>query len=396
MEIVYLNHNVIWHSAFHRCFHLAKFLVKRGHRVTIITNSPKNRFFWKISDIEGVQVVESPDLFMGPLRTGWDPINVFRRSVWCMSKWNKKNDVLVHAFDSRPTVIHPALALKQALHCPLVIDWGDWWGHGGAARLRKPFWINFIFEPVETYYEESFKFEADWLTCVSEPLRDRAVALGYPREHIEIIRNASDPVEIRMLDRTECRHALGLKQDMFYAIFSGYVLYDLDMVFHSLAALTAMHDRVGLIVTGAADVTSWGCQLEIVSPGTVSRAQLNQYLCSANAALMPLSGHLANEARFPGKVGDYLAAGLPIVMNRVGDIARILQQANLGVFCEPTPQGFGKALSALLQHPEEQRRLGQRGREFAETQFNWEHEVDRIEAIYQKLSVASQSRTRTR
>ncbi len=386
MQIVYLNHNVIWRSAFHRCFHLAKSMVKRGHEVTIITNSPTERWGWKTSVIEGVNVVESPDLLKGALRTGWDPVNVIRRCLWSVSRWRECRDVLVHAFDTRPTVIHPALALQETLKCPLVIDWGDWWGHGGAARLRKPFWLNFLFEPMETAYEEDFKLEADWVTCVSQLLRERAISLGVTPERIEVIRNVSDPAEIQKLDREECRRKLGLREDIFYVVFSGYVLYDLDLVFRSMVHLARIHDRVGLILTGSApDVRSWATQFEILTPGTVSREKLNQYLCAANVALMPLSNHLANQARFPGKVGDYLAAGLPVVMNRVGDVARVLEEAKLGIFCDPTPRGFACALYLLMCQPEEQKRLGELGRRFAETSYNWERESARLATVYERL-----------
>src|SRR5436305_1386934 len=100
MELVYLNHNIIWRSAFHRCFHLGKCLVKRGHRVTIVTNSPRERWLWKTSKIEGVDVVETSDLLFGPLRTGWDLFNAFRRTRWSVSHWHESSELLVHAFDT--------------------------------------------------------------------------------------------------------------------------------------------------------------------------------------------------------------------------------------------------------------------------------------------------------
>jgi glycosyltransferase involved in cell wall biosynthesis len=397
MEILILNHNVIWRSAFHRCFHLVRPIVARGHRVTIVTNSADHRWRWKESLIDGVRVVESPDLLTGALRTGWDPLNVLRRNRWIEREYGDRRggDFLIHAFDTRPTVIHPALRLKKRIGCPLVMDWGDWWGRGGAIRLRKPLWMNMAFEPLETWYEEHFKLKADWLTCVSRPLEERAVGLGCPRERITVIPNPSDLKTTHLLDRAECRGKLGLDPHAFYAVFSGYVLYDLDMVLGAMQALARLvgpgaRDSLGLILTGAKHgLDPARFPFRIVEPGTVSRENLNRYLCAANAALMPLRDHIANRARFPGKVGDYLAAGLPVVMNRVGDIARILGEQDLGIFCEGEADSFGRQLLDLRANPSRAAEIGRKGRAFAEKQFNWETESARLLAMYEQLLAGS-------
>ena len=388
MHLLFLNHNIVWRSAFHRCFHLAREMVARGHAVTLLTNSAAEAR-WHEAVVDGVRVVESPDLLAGPLRTGWDPVNVLRRIRWCRREFAGGKDFLVHAFDTRPTVIHPALDLKKRLGCPLVVDWGDWWGHGGAIHLRRPLWLNLLFDPVETWYEERFKLDADWLTCVSEPLRARALQLGISKERITVVPNPSDPRTTRVLDRATCRRKLGLDPDRFYAIFSGYVLYDLGTVFDAMRALARRvgdGKRVGLILTGARHEPGTAADnFELVATGTVSRERLNEYLGAADVALMPLSDHLANRARFPGKVGDYLAAGRPVVMNPVGDIARILRAEGLGVFCEEGGGPMAVEMERLMKDPARAEELGRRGRAFAEERFNWEREAGRLLAVYEGL-----------
>lgn len=388
MEILFLNHNPIWKSAFHRCFQLGKPLVRRGHRVTILTNSEKEKWKWKESEIEGVRVVESPDFFGGPLRTGWDPVNVLRRVCWSREEVGRLSqggrEVVVHAFDTRPTVIHPALELKRKLGCPVVIDWGDWWGWGGATRLRKPFWMNFIFEPFEVFYEESFKFEADWITCVSKPLLERTCELGFPRDRITVVRN---PSELVLLNREECRKELGLRPETFYLIFSGFVLYDVQLVLEMAKILSErVPGKVGLIITGSVLKSGWDeSKLHFVQPGMVSREKLNQYMSAADLALMPLQDHLANRARFPGKVGDYLASGVPILMNPVGDVAEVVKSKNAGIFSNYNAQEMAKVVEGLLSDRSTLRAIGERGRKLAEESFNPVIEAEKLLQIYQSL-----------
>lgn len=82
MRILFLNHNVIWSGTFLRCLQFAKGLTKKGHWITIVTNHPNSRLKFTLSYLDGIEIIQSPDLFSGQLRTGWDPVNAVRR-IWC-------------------------------------------------------------------------------------------------------------------------------------------------------------------------------------------------------------------------------------------------------------------------------------------------------------------------
>src|SRR5688572_23384916 len=130
VRILMLNHNVIWRGTFHRCFQFARPIVRLGHEVTLVTNSATERVWFRESVLEGVRIVESPDLFWGRLRTGWDPLNALRRAL---RLFREPYDV-IHEFDSRPTVVLPSRWKRHA--GVRVSDWGDWWGRGGAIADR--------------------------------------------------------------------------------------------------------------------------------------------------------------------------------------------------------------------------------------------------------------------
>jgi hypothetical protein len=80
MDVLFLNHNVIWRSTFFRCLQFGKQLVANGHRVDLLTIAPRERWTFRERDIDGVRVIETPDLLVGMTRTGWDPYDTFRRS----------------------------------------------------------------------------------------------------------------------------------------------------------------------------------------------------------------------------------------------------------------------------------------------------------------------------
>ena len=79
LNILMLNHNRAFESSFNRAFFFARPLVRHGHHVTVVTNSHRRKLLFTEYVHEGVNIIETPDLFWGRLRTGWDPLNALRR-----------------------------------------------------------------------------------------------------------------------------------------------------------------------------------------------------------------------------------------------------------------------------------------------------------------------------
>ncbi len=397
MRILMLNHNVIWKSAFHRCFQLGKRLYRKGHEVTIITNSPTSRFRIEELDIEGVHIVESPDLLWGQLRTGWDIWNTIVR----MRYLRMRSYDIIHAFDTRPTVIIPALYFQKRIGVPLIIDWGDWWGRGGAINLRKPWILNKLFEPVETHFEEYYKLKANVLTTVSAALRDRAIKLGISENSIEIIPNGSDTESIKPTTKVSARKLLGLSRTSYLLIFSSFVLYDLKFVLESFKKVLARIPETQLILTG--EISPITSQIvgdfvrsgKVIQTGLLPRKKLAMYLSASDICLLPLSDTLTNRARYPGKLGDYVAASRPVVANPIGDIARHFQENRIGLLAKPNTEDFAEKIVHLLGDKTLRSELGNNARIFAEEKHSWEIYAQKLETIYLKaltLSAASSTR----
>src|SRR5579871_6778359 len=106
MKILFLNHNVAFKGGtFFRAYHFARHLVQLGHEVTLFTISPDSRLKCTTREVDGIKFVDTPDWLWGIGRTGWDVWDTASRILAISGgTWD-----LVHAFDSRPAVILPAL-----------------------------------------------------------------------------------------------------------------------------------------------------------------------------------------------------------------------------------------------------------------------------------------------
>lgn len=89
----------------------------------------------------------------------------------------------------------------------------------------------------------------------------------------------------------------------------------------------------------------------------------------------------------PNSLGYALAAGKPILANRVGDLGTIIEQEMCGVVLEEvTPETIQQALDAM-RSPTTRTQLGKAGRKFAENEFNWNSSSQKmIEAYHNLLS----------
>jgi glycosyltransferase involved in cell wall biosynthesis len=372
MRFLFLNHNVAHRGAtFFRAYAVGQQLTLLGHEVTLVSTSASSRFALQSKVSAGVTVVESPAIFPGRARSGWDPLDVVRRVLWCRSPRLSSIDV-IHAFDSRPTVIIPALALRRRSGARLVIDWADWWGRGGTIEERPTSaLVRSLVRGPETYFEESFRTRADATTVISRALRERALALGVPSETISILPSGSDIESIRPLDRAEARRESGLSEQGPIVGYLGAVLRrDHALLASTITELVRRRDDLRFLLIG-----NPGIPLpehpRIIRTGFVPRDRLPYVLGACDVFLLPLVDSIANRGRWPSKINDYLAAGRPVVASAVGDIADLFARARIGALAGSETAALVTACLGLVDDPGRAAEIGRNARTLAETELSW-------------------------
>jgi hypothetical protein len=82
--------------------------------------------------------------------------------------------------------------------------------------------------------------------------------------------------------------------------------------------------------------------------GAVPRRDLDPVLGAADAGIVALAPHRSFETVLPGKLVDYLSAGLPVICAVPGQARRVVEASNAGWLCEP--DGGALAEAALRVH----------------------------------------------
>ncbi|MFB0834100.1 glycosyltransferase [Arthrobacter halodurans] len=114
--------------------------------------------------------------------------------------------------------------------------------------------------------------------------------------------------------------------------------------------------------------------------GAVDPERVGALLGEATIAVAPYPAASDADAYFsPLKIYEYLAAGLPVVASRVGQVPGIVRDGRTGVLVEPSDAAdLAAALDALADDPVRRARLGAAARAEALAEHGWDRVLGRV------------------
>jgi glycosyltransferase involved in cell wall biosynthesis len=112
--------------------------------------------------------------------------------------------------------------------------------------------------------------------------------------------------------------------------------------------------------------------------GAVAPEEVPGLLASMDAAVAPYP-QLPHFYFSPLKVYEYMAAGLPVVASRVGQLVELIRPGANGLLCPPGDAGaLAEALALLRAQPGLRRRLGERARAEVLDKHTWDAVARRV------------------
>jgi len=303
---------------------------------------------------------------------------------------------MVHARGHIPATI--ALALKRRFGIKMIFDLrglmaeeyvdAEHWRQGGLPyRITKSAERQILAatDAIVTLTERIWPIIREW-----EGLRGRT-------PHHEVIPCCVDLARFQFSneERVRRRNELGLV-DQFTVVYSGsldgwYLTETMADFFasfvkrnpkaHLLWLTTGSHDRVRQLM-GDRNVGA-----EHYSVRAVAAAEVPSYLSAADAGLAFIKRCVSKMASSPTKNGEYLACGLPLIINAgIGDSDALVDQWQAGVlveeFTETEYAGAGKHIEAMVASPGAR----EKARRVAEQLFNLEAVAgERYASLYSRV-----------
>jgi glycosyltransferase involved in cell wall biosynthesis len=318
--------------------------------------------------------------------SGFDPLDMLMRVAVGHGRYD-----VVHAFGHRPSVLVPAWWAARRQRIPLLLDWCDLWGHLGIAEERGA--LGRLTIGRFDHFAESVlypRFEA--LTVISTALRDHLIAGGVTAERIHMLQVGANVDDIQPLPADTMRQKHGLPLDAHIALYAGFAAHDIGLIAEAFVIVARQDPQALLVFTGGrfpeleARLAEEGFADRVRVMNLVPYEQYGEMLACADVLLLPYTNRPINLARYPHKLGDYIAAGRPVVTNPTGDVGPLMKAEGIGLAVDETPEAFADAILRLFSDPDLRARCGQAARRLAEERLSWRTLARSLAMYYQTVS----------
>lgn len=386
MNILYLNHNPENYGTYFRCFHLAKAMARRGHALTLLcaSNTPTLKTVTKTDG--NLTILVLPRINLAQYHTG-HTLRMLLNARHCLTR---ECDILhAFAFPLHPIAFPTLITHFLRPRVKIVLDHDDMW-KGGFTRFH-PGPVRRLYDATEDYLPRL----ADRATAASDILMNKFREAAMPEDKIHYIPNCPTTTGPRP-DKDEARRRLGLPAAAKCVISMGHTYT--EALFLLLEAYERAKTRVPslkLLFLGKMHISrDFKNRMkpyldrhgpDIVLAGEKPPAEVPHYLAAMDALLLPMDDDPIEKARFPIRFGDYLASGVPVVSNAVGEIKRIMETYDCGYTARVDDAAdFGDQIVAALTDTQGRGRKHDNAVRLVETVLNWDAVAAELERIYAK------------
>ena len=224
---------------------------------------------------------------------------------------------------------------------------------------------------------------ADGIFVISHALKTYFESIGVAPERTHVINMVVDSNRFKNIKKENstvpyiayCGKASNLKDGV-------------DDLIKAFAIVASKRPKVQLYIIGEPPakesdnhdlVEQLGVSDRIVFTGVVPASRMPQLLTNAQMLALARPNSLQNKYGFPTKLGEYLLTGNPVVVTRVGDIPLFLEHGLSAMMSDCRDvNAFAENIIWILDHPEEARIIGQKGKEVAEANFNYLKETKKM------------------
>lgn len=369
----------------------AALLVKRGHRVTVLTTVPNyptgivppeySGHLPQEEVLDGVKVIRVWSYI--PQKKSFLHHVLSQLSFGCLSPFLAGNRV------GQPDIIviesHPLFNaiggrfLAWRKHCPFVLTVSDLWPESavqlGVLRNR------FLIKLAERLEWSSYK-RAGLIWTLSKGIYDQIVEGGISQERVLLLTNGADLSLFTPMPQALARAELGW-ENHFTVLYAG--TYGLS---HKLSTIVEAAERLQdhpeihfvFVGDGVDKVPLIALSQERALTNIVFRdAQPHErmpiVLSAADICLVPMRKLPLFEGRLPLKMFEIMASARPFVLGVEGEARKLaVQEAKAAIAVEPeNVQELVDSILYLYGHPEERELLGQQGRHFVEAKYGRDH-----------------------
>lgn len=369
-----------------RYVYLATLLHEHGYEVDFITSGFQHwekrqrdvEHFDAGTDAYTIRFIEEP----------FYPKNMCPQRIWAhhvVAKRVAKYFDEHHDFDLIYCQIPPndvAREIGKAAHrfkIPFVVDVNDLWPEAFHVAFDVPVLSDILFAPFYRQAKAVYQM-ADAVVGTSDEYRERGLRdarTGIPSETVYVGNQLCE------FDAGVVANALQIDKpiDEIWVSYAGTLsaCYDLETLVRAMAMVQKTHPEAKLQILGDGSerdnlkAAAHSSGAEVVFHGYLPYSQMAAWLSKSDITINSLVEKAAQS--IVTKIGDYLAAGKPMVNTSCSKEFRAKVEADgFGVNVKPgDAEGMASVLIDLIENPSRRARMGEKARAIAEEQFDRPH-----------------------
>lgn len=308
--------------------------------------------------------------------------------------------LLLQALRARAAVYHihdpELLPLALLLHClsgrPVIYDAHEYYGD----EVRTRHWIPMPLRGIA----------ADMTERVEKAVASRLSAIITVNEHMNarFLRHNRRSIAVHNYPATEY---LTLEEPAHRGqrlVYAGVLTRErgIETVYAACRLLHQRFPALEIVLAGPIDwsgvaagiprnAATWRREAGAHLVGVLPQPQIPALLAGSAVGWAPFEVTPNNIRSTPNKLLEYMAAALPVVASDFGYLRQIISKAGCGLLpAAGNARAHADAVTWLLNHPDEARRMGTRGRQAVHKRYRWAVEGEKLLRLYDELTCWSQ------
>ncbi len=365
---------------------LSKKLINLGEQVHILSGgSFKKSVSTKV--VEGRTIIELP-FFPGrmiPFLSKSLEDFSFNLAAYFWLKKNYRNYDIIH-FQGRSGFFFSSKRISQKINFTITFH--------GITQIEYSFanYSNlsikgldaYIHQKVSTYFEKRAYKNASAVIVVSEEIKRLLHNLYQkPKGSVHIVSNGIDPTSF--VNEVSLNIKNKVSEDDQYLTYIGR-LETVKGLLKLPNIVQHLNSNIKILVIGEGSLKS-RLEKEIrkknfedrfLFTGALSAEEIKIWLQKSTALLLPSEhepqGIVLLEANM---------AGVPVIASDIGGIDEVVVHGQNGLLVDPSrPEAYAEAINYIYDNPNEARKMGNWGREWVLSFFNWTHIAEKTRKIY--------------
>lgn len=365
-----------------RFHYIANMLANQGMKVEILTTqfSHRTKRMREINheQIRGLKykltMVKEPGYRKNVTLRRFYSHYIMGRSVRNYLNNRKKPDIIYCSIPSIDVANEVSKYAKKH-RIRLIIDVQDIWPEAFKMVFNVPILSNLVFKPMEIMANNVYK-RADEIVAVSQTYVDRALSVN---NNITEGKSIFLGTDIKYFDKLAKDNKIQKKDNKIWIIYIGTLGNSYDLIGLIEALYEVKQNGISnlkLMVLGDGPLKdkfeSYAKELDIDADfmGRLDYGEMVGYLKAADIAINPIKKGAAGS--IINKVGDYAAAGLPVINTQESkEYREILEKYNAGINCKNgDKKDLVNAITFLYTNCNYRKELGCNNRKLAEDKFD--------------------------